>query len=171
VKRDGIEPPLIPRMLHLSKPDRGDGAIVGFMMEPGGSADMDTFARLFREWDEALVANDAERLAAFATEGWMFVSQDGVVPGSRFLAAVGSGAVVHDFFRSEVKSVVDLGDVAVVVVRVVNTGVFQGERFDNDEWSSDVFVRREGRWLCEVTHLTPARATPQEGAPAAGPGG
>ncbi|TLF57796.1 nuclear transport factor 2 family protein [Nocardia cyriacigeorgica] len=128
------------------------------MMEHELSADLDTFARLFREWDEALVANHAERLADFATPGWMFVSQDGVMPGSRFLAAVGSGAVMHDSFRSEVKSVVDLGDVAVVIVRVVNTGVFQGERFENDEWSSDVFVRREGRWLCEVTHLTPARA-------------
>ncbi|TLF80900.1 nuclear transport factor 2 family protein [Nocardia cyriacigeorgica] len=128
------------------------------MMKQEVSAGLDSFTRLFRDWDEALLANDAERIGSFATPGWMFVSQDGVMSGSRFLAAVGSGAVTHDSFRSEVTSVVDLGDVAVVVVRVVNTGVFQGERFENDEWSSDVFVWREGRWLCEVTHLTPARA-------------
>ncbi|MBF6083301.1 nuclear transport factor 2 family protein [Nocardia cyriacigeorgica] len=129
------------------------------MMEHEGSAGLDTFTRLFKDWDDALLANDVERIGSFATAGWMFVSQDGVMPGSRFLAAVGSGAVMHDSFRSEVQSVVELGEVAVVIVRVVNTGVFQGERFVNDEWSSDVFVRRDGRWLCEVTHLTPARTS------------
>ncbi|NEW51533.1 nuclear transport factor 2 family protein [Nocardia cyriacigeorgica] len=130
------------------------------MTKQAVSADLDTFTRLCRDWDDALVANDVERIAAFATRGWMFVSQDGVMAGSRFLAAVADGVVLHDTFRSAVQSVVDLGDVAVVVARVVNTGVYQGERFENDEWASDVFVYREGRWLCELTHLTPARAAP-----------
>ncbi|MFE3444113.1 nuclear transport factor 2 family protein [Nocardia sp. NPDC059180] len=129
-------------------------------MEQAVPADLDTFTQLCRDWDDALVANDVDRIAAFATPGWMFVSQDGVMAGSQFLAAVANGSVLHDTFGSEVKSVVDLGDVAVVVARVVNTGVYQGERFENDEWASDVFVRRDGRWLCELTHLTTARAAP-----------
>ncbi|WP_099041547.1 nuclear transport factor 2 family protein [Mycobacterium neglectum] len=121
------------------------------------TGDVETFTRLCNNWDDALLANDVDRIAAFTTPGWIFVSQDGVVAGSQFLASVASGAVLHDTFSSEVVSVVDLGDVAVIVARVVNTGTYQGERFENDEWTSDVFVRRDGRWLCELTHLTPAR--------------
>ncbi|WP_280234417.1 nuclear transport factor 2 family protein [Nocardia cyriacigeorgica] len=131
------------------------------MSEQTVSREFETFTQLCRDWDDALVANDVERIGSFTTPGWVFVSQDGVMAGSRFLAAVGSGVVLHDVFRSEVTSVVGLGEVAVVVARVFNTGVYQGERFENDEWASDVFVRREGRWLCEVTHLTPARSAPE----------
>ena len=65
--------------------------------------------------------------------------------------------MLHTIFSGEVESVVDLSVVAVVVARFVDTGAYQGERFENDEWTSDVFVRRDGRWLCEFTHLTPMR--------------
>ena len=122
------------------------------------TVDLETFRKLFHDWDDALVANDADRIAEFATPDWIFVSQDGVLAGREFLTAVANGSVSHDTMRSEVITVRPVGDVAVVVTRVVNTGVYQGVRFENDEWTSDVFVHRAGRWRCELTHLTPARA-------------
>ncbi|MGW0182329.1 nuclear transport factor 2 family protein [Nocardia sp. NPDC003345] len=120
--------------------------------------DLETFRQLFSDWDEALVADDPARIAAFAAPGWTFLSQDGPFAGRGFLESVAAGVVSHDTMRSEVHSVAIFGDVAIVVARVVNSGTYRGERFVNDEWTSDVFVRSAGRWLCELTHLTPARA-------------
>ncbi|NNH68959.1 nuclear transport factor 2 family protein [Nocardia uniformis] len=127
------------------------------MTERTASPDLETFTQIFQDWDKALVANDPERIAYFTTPSWTFVGQDGPSSGSNFLDAVRSGAVSHDTMSSEVRSVRVVGDTAVVIARVVNTGSYQGRRFENDEWTSDVFLRRDGRWLCELTHLTPAR--------------
>ena len=112
------------------------------------------FDRLLVEWDEAIVANEADRIAAFADPDWLFVGKDGPMPGIGFLEAVRSGQVTHEAMRHELHSVVDLGEVAVVVARNVNSGEYRGERFENDEWTSDVFVRRDGEWRCLLTHLT-----------------
>ena len=112
------------------------------------------FDQLLIEWDEAIVANEAVRIAAFADPDWLFVGKDGPMPGIGFLEAVRSGQVTHEAMRHELHSVVDLGEVAVVVARNVNSGEYQGERFENDEWTSDVFVRRDGEWRCLLTHLT-----------------
>lgn len=128
-------------------------------MTETASADVETLKQIIRDWDEALVANDAERIGSFATPRWTFVSQDGVFAGSEFLKSVASGEVSHDTMSSTVTSVHQFGDVAVVVARVVNAGTYRGMRFENDEWSSDTFVRTDGRWRCELTHLTPARTS------------
>jgi hypothetical protein len=43
-----------------------------------------------------------------------------------------------------------------VTGRVTNTAHHRGQRFDADEWTTDVFVRRDGRWLCVLSHITAA---------------
>ncbi len=48
------------------------------------------------------------------------------------------------------------GDTAVLTGRVTNTAHYKGQRFDADEWTSDVFVNRNGRWLCVLSHITAA---------------
>ncbi|MFJ7178635.1 hypothetical protein ACIQXA_20040 [Streptomyces massasporeus] len=39
---------------------------------------------------------------------------------------------------------------------MTNTAPYRGERHDADEWTTDVFVRRQGRRLCVLSHITPA---------------
>ena len=46
------------------------------------------------------------------------------------------------------------GDTAVMTVRVTNSGHYRGQPFSADEWTSDVFLRRDGRWLCALSHIT-----------------
>ncbi|GAA3469249.1 hypothetical protein [Nonomuraea roseola] len=48
------------------------------------------------------------------------------------------------------------GDTALFTGRVTNTAHHLGRRFDADEWTTDVFVRRQGRWLCVLSHITAA---------------
>lgn len=54
----------------------------------------------------------------------------------------------------EIHDVRTYGDVAVVLTRGRNTGAYDGEGFELDEWTTEVFIRRDGGWKCSVTHLT-----------------
>ncbi|MGH9224078.1 MAG: nuclear transport factor 2 family protein [Acidimicrobiales bacterium] len=112
------------------------------------------------EWSEAIVANDADAIAAFAQPDWVFVGENGIFTGRQFLESVAAGRVSHEFMAHEVHAVRVYDDVAVVIARVHNRGAFEGNPFTLDEWSTDVFVRRGTRWTCALTHLTSVAAGP-----------
>ena len=108
-------------------------------------------------WAAAIVANDADRIAAFTAEEWVLVGDDGPSPRERFLGLVRSGALTHSAMDRVGPARVRVhGDTAVLTARVTNTAHFGGARFDADEWTTDVFVRRDGRWLCVLSHVSPA---------------
>ena len=77
---------------------------------------------------------------------------------AEFLAVVASGDLTHSAMQTIGEPHVRiLGDAAVLTTRVTNTAHYRGRRFDADEWTADVWVRRHGRWLCARSHITPAR--------------
>ncbi|MFI8890562.1 nuclear transport factor 2 family protein [Streptomyces paradoxus] len=127
------------------------------MSETPDSADALRLARLAEGWAEAIVSDDPQRIAAFMADEWVIVSDSGIDTREKFLSLVESGALTHSAMdlRTEPRIRV-YGDTAVVTGRVTNTAHYQGERYDADEWTTDVFVRRQGRWLCVLSHITPA---------------
>lgn len=111
--------------------------------------------KLGSEWAEAMVANDAERIGAFMADDWVIVSDRGISTKEHFLNFVRSGALTHSMFENVGDARVRVyGDTAVLTIRVVNTAHFGGQTFEADEWTSDVFVKRDGRWLCVLSHIT-----------------
>jgi ketosteroid isomerase-like protein len=126
------------------------------MSEEPDSADALQLVRLAKGWAEAIVSDDPARIASFMADEWVIVSGSGIDPKERFLSLVESGTLTHSAmdFRTEPRIRV-YGDTAVVTGRVTNTAHYQGERHDADEWTTDVFVRRQGRWLCVLSHITP----------------
>ena len=107
------------------------------------------------DWAEAITANDAARIAEFVTEDWVIVSESGISPGTDFLALVASGNLTHSAMEAVGPTRVRLlGDTAILTARITNTAHYRGRRFDADEWTTDVFVRRNGRWLCVLTHYS-----------------
>lgn len=88
------------------------------------------------------------------------VSDEGVSSRERFLSLVESGDLTHSAM-----DVVDgprirvYGDTTTFTARVTNTAHYRGRRFDADEWTTDVFVRRGGRWLCVLSQITSAVPT------------
>ncbi|PNG18192.1 nuclear transport factor 2 family protein [Streptomyces cahuitamycinicus] len=127
------------------------------MSEESASADALQVARLAKGWAEAIVSNDPARIAGFMADEWVIVSDSGIDPKERFLSLVESGALTHSAMDLITDPRVRVyGDTAVVTGRVTNTAHYQGERHDADEWTTDVFVRRQGRWLCVLSHITPA---------------
>lgn len=114
------------------------------------------FHALLEAWAAAIVADDADRIGAYAEPDWVIVGPEGG-PGSRdaFLAYVASGALTHSQMAFEVLDVRLYGDVGIVLAHGTNRGTWQGEPFTADEWVTDVFVRRGDAWRCALTALTP----------------
>jgi len=121
--------------------------------------DRQVFDDLLRNWSAAIVANDAGAIGSFAEPDWVFVGESGIFHRDQFLDSVAAGRVTHDSMTHEIHDVRVHGDMAVVITRVANSGTMNGEPFALDEWTSEVFVRRDGTWRCSVTHLTPAAAS------------
>ena len=72
------------------------------------------------------------------------------------LGAIAKGVLSHDTMVKQAHLIKVFGDVGFVTGRGQNTGKFQGEPLRADEWITDIYRRVDGRWLCEMTHLTPA---------------
>ena len=118
--------------------------------------DDDDLVALADAWSEAIVSDDADRIAEYMTEDWVIVSWTGVTARDDFLAYVRSGVLGHSRMEGVGERRVRVyGDAAVLTVRVVSTAQFGGEDIDADEWTTDVFVRRDGTWRCALTHITP----------------
>ncbi|MFG3409276.1 nuclear transport factor 2 family protein [Streptomyces sp. NPDC048142] len=115
---------------------------------------------LVEEWSAAIVSDDVPRIGAFKADEWVIVSESGITDRETFLGYVGSGDLTHSAMRAISPSRVRVHqDTATVTARMTNTAHYGGRRFDSDEWVTDVFVRRDGRWLCTLTHITSAAPT------------
>ncbi len=107
------------------------------------------------KWAEALVSNDAKRIGNFMSDDWVIVSERGTSTKERFLSFVESGALTHTAFEMAGDPRISLyGDTAVFTTRVTNTAFFNGQRFDADEFATDVFLRQGDRWKCVHSHIT-----------------
>jgi len=124
-------------------------------MGPGTGLNGDELMAVTNDWAVAIVSNDAARIAALMADEWVIVSDSGISPKEEFLSLVASGELTHSAMELVGDARVHIyGDAAVATGRVTNTAHYRGRRFDADEWTTDVFVRRDGRWLCVLTHIT-----------------
>ena len=104
---------------------------------------------------DAIIKNDLESIGRIVADDWIIVDPNGeIVDRTRFFEVIKSGALTHDIMESEDFRVRVYGDSAVVTAITSTTGKFMGEEFITRERATDVFVRREGRWQCVLTHLT-----------------
>lgn len=109
------------------------------------------------EWNVAMCSNDAERIGDFMADDWVIVSESGVSTKAEFLGFVASGDLTHSTMdRVGSARVRFFGDVALFTTLIVNTAHYGGRQYDADEWTTDVFARRDGRWCCVLSHITPA---------------
>lgn len=125
------------------------------MSEPAGTAA--ELASIADEWAAAIAIDDLAGIAEHMAEEWTIVSGSGVAAKEQFLSMIASGDLSHSAMeRVGEPRITIFGDVAIYVARVTNTAHHRGRRFDADEWTTDVFVRRDGRWRCVHSHITPA---------------
>jgi ketosteroid isomerase-like protein len=110
---------------------------------------------LEKAFAEAIVRNDLEGIGGLVTDDWIVIGPDGeIVDRARFFEVIKSGALTHDMMESEDFRVRVYGDSAVVTGLTRTKGKFMGQEFSTQERATDVFVKRDGRWQCVLTHLT-----------------
>ncbi|HEY2045020.1 MAG TPA: nuclear transport factor 2 family protein [Candidatus Udaeobacter sp.] len=111
--------------------------------------------KLEKEFAEAIVKNDLEGIGRLVTDDWSVIGPDGeIVDQARFLEVIKSGALTHDTMESDDFRVRVYGNSAVVTAITRTKGKFMGQEFSTQERATDVFVKRDGRWQCVLTHLT-----------------
>ena len=111
--------------------------------------------KLEEAFAEAIVKNDPEAIGRFVSDDWIIIDPDGgIVDRMRFFEVIKSGALTHEMMESEDFRVRVYGDCAVVTGVTRTKGKFMGQEFSTQERATDVFVKRDGRWQCVLTHLT-----------------
>ena len=115
----------------------------------------DELLRIEEAFAEAIVRNDLESIGRLVADDWVVIDPNGeIVDRTRFFEVIKSGALTHDTMDSEDFRVRVYGDSAVVTAITSTKGKCMGEEFITRERATDVFVKREGRWQCVLTHLT-----------------
>jgi len=108
-----------------------------------------------KEFAETIVSNDLESLRRLVADDWIIIDPNGeIVDRARFFEVIKSGSLTHDIMGSEDLRVRVYGDSAVVTAITRTKGKFMGQEFSTQERATDVFVKRDRRWRCVLTHLT-----------------
>jgi ketosteroid isomerase-like protein len=115
----------------------------------------DELREVTADWDRAMVTNDPEAIGSFMADDWTIIGPDGREDDKEaFLALVRAGTVTHDVMESHDLRIRVYGDTAIVTARGVSGGRYRGQPFRLVERATSVFVRRQGRWQCVLTHLS-----------------
>lgn len=123
------------------------------------ASDIETFTAIENAFNEAMVSNDVGRIADCISDDWVLVTPEvGPVSREGMLDAIATGRLTHDMMVKTLVRAKVYGDIAVVTGRGQNTGTFRGEPIAADEWITDIYRKVGDRWLCVLTHLTPAKA-------------
>jgi ketosteroid isomerase-like protein len=109
------------------------------------------------QWDEAMVTNDAERISTYMSDDWVIVGSDGIKSKSVFLEWIRSGTVTHNRMDSDEVNVKIYGNTGIIISRGTSAGTYNGQPFSLYEWSTSIFLKNEGKWLCVLTMLTIAK--------------
>jgi len=111
--------------------------------------------KLEEEFAGAIVKNSPEKIRQFVSDDWIIINADGgIIDKERFFEVINSGTLTHEMMESDDMRVRVYGDSAVVSALTRSKGKFMGQEFTTHERSTDVFVRRDGQWLCVLTQLT-----------------
>ena len=116
------------------------------------------FQHIEDNFNRAVVTNDIEEIKKYITSDWVLVdSQGGIIPQERFFEVLKQGLLSHSTMTKRVLRVKIYDNIALVTGRGQNTGTWQGEPMEADEWITDVYKKDGDEWLCVLTHLTPVK--------------
>lgn len=116
------------------------------------------FQIIENNFNEAVVSNNIEEIKKCIADDWVLVdAQGGIIPKEKFLYVVENGLLSHSSMTKEILRVKLYDNIALVTGRGQNTGIWQGQPMQADEWVTDVYKKENDRWVCVMTHLTPVK--------------
>ncbi|MEJ7587010.1 MAG: nuclear transport factor 2 family protein [Ferruginibacter sp.] len=87
---------------------------------------------------------------------WVIIGSDGITSKSTFPEYISSGTVSHNRVDSDETILKIYGNTGIIISRGTTAGTSNNEQFSLYEWSTSIFMKSEGKWLCVLTTLTPA---------------
>jgi ketosteroid isomerase-like protein len=116
------------------------------------------FQQIEDNFNVAMISNSVGEIKKCITRDWVLVdSQGGIIPQERIFGVIEQGLLSHSTMSKEILRVKVYGDVALVTGRGQNSGTWQGQPLEADEWITDVYKKENDKWLCVLTHLTPVK--------------
>jgi|SRR5690625_96411 len=116
------------------------------------------FQNIEDAFNKAVVSNDVNEIKKCISDDWVLVdSKGGIIPQERFFSVVEQGLLSHSAMTKEVLRVKVYGDIALVTARGQNSGMWQGQAMQADEWVTDIYKKEGDMWICVLTHLTPVK--------------
>lgn len=116
------------------------------------------FQQIENNFNKAVISNNVEEIKDCITEDWVLIdSQGGIISQERFFSVLEQNLLSHSTMTKEILRVKVYDDIALVTSRGQNTGTWQGQPMEVDEWITDVYKMENEKWLCVLTHLTPVK--------------
>lgn len=114
-----------------------------------------------RDWCAALAANDLDGIARYMHDDWMLTGSDcNVLTKRTFIDLVRSGELSHSRMDVRESKAAVTGQSGLVIAEISTAGQYRGERFEQIERSTDLFVLQDGDWKCLLTYLQPLEEKP-----------
>ena len=111
--------------------------------------------KLEDEFGRAMIKNDAEAIGRLLADDWIIIDPDGgIIDRARFLAVIRSGTLSHEVMDSRDVRVRIYGNSAAVTALTTTTGKFSGQEFKTEERATDLWVKKNGQWMCVLSQLT-----------------
>ena len=110
--------------------------------------------RYGREWDEAIAANDVEQMGTYMDDSWVIVGPGGITSRENFLESIRSGDLQHNKMDFEDVRAEIYGDTGIVTSKGISAGNYKGNAFSSNEWTTSVYIRKDGKWTCILTMLS-----------------
>lgn len=104
------------------------------------------FQKIEDNFNTAVISNKVDEIKKCVTEDWVLVnSQGGIIPQEGFFKVLEQGTLSHHTMTKQILRVKIYGDIALVTGRGQNTGSWQGQPLEADEWITDVYKKENDK--------------------------
>lgn len=116
------------------------------------------FQAIEDNFNKAVLTNKVDEIKKCVTKDWVLIdSQGGIISQEGFFQVLEQGLLSHHTMTKQILRVKVYDNIALVTGRGQNTGTWQRQPLQADEWITDVYKRENEKWLCVLTHLTPVK--------------
>lgn len=114
-----------------------------------------TITQIEQDWGVALVKNDVAAIDSIVADEWLMSDPDGnLVTKAQSDADMKSGTMTFASFKIDSLMVHVSGDTAVAFGLETEKSTYKGADSSGQYRFTDVFVKRDGRWVAIATHVS-----------------
>ena len=118
-------------------------------------SDEQIIKQLMQEWADALVKGDQAAIDRIESADWMLTDLEGMlVSKAQAEVSLKSGSVKFESFKLDELKVRVYGNTAVVHGLATRKSTYKGKDTSGQYRSTDVFVKRNGRWQAIAAHVS-----------------